>query len=111
MGKLNFWLQRRIRGWDDSDTWNLAYPIATFALPRMKRYREFVVDENCVAGHPGQITHQEWIEIIDKVIYSLDWIIREMEGNIEATEEGGKRFDRIQEGFSLFGQYFIDFGW
>ncbi len=115
---LKFWYQRRTRGWDDSDTWNLAYPIAIFTLPRIKRYREFVVDENCVAGHPGQITHKKWIEILDKIIYSLDWVIREYDLKLsdeemewEGTKKDMEQFGRRQEGLSLFGQYFMDFGW
>lgn len=112
---FKFFWQRRTRGWDDSDTWDLSYPIAKFTLPRIKRYREFVVDENCVAGHPGEMTHKEWIEILDKIIYSLDWRIREHDLELTEEEMGfesvAKQSYRIHEGLSLFGQHFWDLGW
>lgn len=34
------WIQRRTRGWDDSELWCLETSMAKFMLPRFKRYRE-----------------------------------------------------------------------
>lgn len=37
---VRFWWQRRIRGWDDSDTWSLDHAFQQWAVPRLKRYLE-----------------------------------------------------------------------
>lgn len=37
---LKFWWQRRTRGWDDSETWNLDVTFAKYIYPRLKRYLE-----------------------------------------------------------------------
>ena len=37
---FRFWWQRRTRGWDDSEVWNLDVTIATFILPRLRRLKE-----------------------------------------------------------------------
>ena len=34
------WFQRRIRGWDDRDTWDLDNTMAALLLPRFRRFRK-----------------------------------------------------------------------
>lgn len=78
--RLKFLYQKLTRGFSDQVTWNLGDEIAKFTLPRIKRYRELVVDPKCVAGHPYQISYGEWIEILDKIIYSMDCTVKEFNG-------------------------------
>ena len=50
-------------------------------------------------GHPDNLTEQEWNNILDKIINSLQYTINQFD--IE------KEFDKeIQEGTILFGKYF-----
>lgn len=37
---LVYWVQRRYRGWDDSDTWSLDCTMARLMLPRLQRLRK-----------------------------------------------------------------------
>jgi hypothetical protein len=39
-GYLRRWLQRRIRGWDDSETWSLDHSFCTWIVPRLKVLRD-----------------------------------------------------------------------
>ncbi len=91
--RIKFFFQRLWRGWDDSDTWNLDLTIAKFTLPRLIRFKELNT------GHPDNLTEQEWNNILDKIINSLQYTINQFD--IE------KEFDKeIQEGTILFGKYF-----
>lgn len=46
--------QRKDRGFDDSEIWNLDITIAKFILPRLERYQEIKV------AHPGNMTEEQW---------------------------------------------------
>jgi len=46
--------QRKERGFDDSELWNLDCSIAKFILPRLERYQEI----KC--AHPANLTEEEW---------------------------------------------------
>lgn len=37
---IRFFIQRRTRGWDDSDTWSLDITVARFLAPRLRRFME-----------------------------------------------------------------------
>jgi len=87
--------QRRTKGFDDSETWSLDQTIAEFALPRLKVFK------NLNKSHPEQFTHQEWKDIIDEMIYAMEYY-SDLDNNMI------KNFDytRIQKGCKLFGEYF-----
>lgn len=96
---IKHWWQRRTRGWDDSDTWSLDFTIAKFVLPRLKKFREIDF------GYPGNMSEEEWREILDKMIYAMEFnakdeIIMDKEEN-----------EKIQEGNKLFGKYFNSLWW
>jgi hypothetical protein len=61
-----YWWQRRTRGWDDSETWNLDAEIAGFIVPRLKRFKEL---NN---GYPNGLTPEEWDARIDMMIAGLE---------------------------------------
>src|SRR5271157_2530255 len=63
--------QRMKRGFDDSETWCLTTTICSFILPRLKRFREIY------AGYPMGLTARKWNSIIDKIILSLELIVRD----------------------------------
>ena len=89
--------QNIIKGWNDSDCWNLDYIIAKFILPRLKRFNELIY------SHPSTLTITEWHEVLNKMIFSFESIIENEEDFIESTEE---REHKIQEGLYLFSKYF-----
>lgn len=98
---VRFFFQRLIRGWDDSDTWNLDDTIARFVLPRLKRFSEVR------GGYPANITDEEWREIIDKILWSIGFVA-DGKHYCCSDEEESKRLD---EGLQLFGEWFLNLWW
>lgn len=100
------WWQRRVRGWDNSDTWSLDWTMAKFILPRLKLFKEV---NN---GHPSELTEEEWDATIDKMIFAMaavadgSWNYHD-----EDIEETRAHWDKVQEGLELFGKYFRDLWW
>ena len=94
-----FW-QRRIRGWDDSETWGLSGIIAKFTLPRLKRFKELNI------GYPWPLTSEEWDAELDDMIYALEICVQE---HTELVDEAD--WFRVQHGLELFGVRFRDLWW
>lgn len=63
---LRYWWQRRTRGWDDSDLWDLAETTAKFMLPRLRRFVEYH------HGYPADLDPQEWNRILGEMIWLLE---------------------------------------
>ena len=63
--EIDYAKQRQLRGFDDSETWSLTDTICHFILPRLQRFKEIN------ASTPAQLTEQEWNDILDKIITSL----------------------------------------
>lgn len=54
--KIRFFMQRRIRGFDDSETWALDDTFYQWILPRLKRFKEL---NSC---YPDNKTFESWNE-------------------------------------------------
>ena len=91
--------QRIERGFDDTETYSLFLTIAKFTLPRLKRFKE-VTD-----SHPTDMTFEEWMIILDKIIESLE-IISKDDPFLKHEKEA-----KIKEGIDLFGKYFTYLWW
>ncbi len=100
------WWQRRVRGWDNSDTWSLDWTMAKFILPRLKLFKEV---NN---GYPNGFTSEGWDEVLDKMIFAMT---AEADGSWnyynEDVEEARAYWDKVQEGLELFGTHFTDLWW
>ena len=93
--------QRLERGFDDSETWSLDYTIASFILPRLKRFKEVT------NGYPANFeTFEEWIAVIDKIIKAFENKVNS--DNLEWTEEIEAE---INEGLTLFAKWFSHLWW
>ena len=80
-------------GFDKSECWNLDITIAKFILPRLKYFRETTISyPHTTIGLDG------WHEILDKMIYSFDEILKD-----DSTDQ-----DKIQEGLELFAKYYVN---
>jgi hypothetical protein len=99
--------QKITRGWDDSETWCLRAPFARFILPRLKRFKQLK------AGHPYDITAEEWDIILDKMIFAFESVIKEEDSKDynEPIEQSIERWAKIQEGFDLFGKWYLQLWW
>jgi hypothetical protein len=92
--------QRIRRGFDDTELWSLYTTIGRFILPRLKAFREGL------CGHPAVLkSEDQWREILDKMIFSFDYVVREDE-EFEVRED--EYYNRVQEGLDLFSKYFFN---
>lgn len=96
-----FW-QRRIRGWDDSETWHIPYTTAKLLLPRMKRFKQLRF------GHPMGMTEKEWDDILDKIILAFEICVK----TEAACDYGGDEQEKqYEEGIALFHEYYETIWW
>lgn len=77
------------------DLWSVDSTIAKIVHPLLVEYRANPM------GYPATITDEEWIVILDKMIYSMKSLVDDAFYSAERGE-----VDIIQEGFELFGKYF-----
>lgn len=108
---VEFFFQRRIRGFDDSDTWSLDVTLSRWIVPRLKRFKEVKM------GIPGfdHIDHENnfdeaekyWDECLDKMIEAFE-IIAYDEGDWVYSEVNRNKID---EGLDLFRKYFLNLWW
>lgn len=101
---IRFFFQRLLRGWDDGDTFSLDHTAAIWMLPRLQRFRELT------CAHPSYMTYEEWLETLDKMIYSLEVVSNPKKmwaGGIDWREDG----ESVQEGLELLGKHWLDLWW
>lgn len=90
-------LQRKLRGFDDSEIWNFDITLAKFIIPRLERFKQ-VCD-----GYPycdDVKSFQDWITVLNKIIASFS--------EIACKDDGDDRDeDIINEGLDLFRKYYF----
>lgn len=91
--------QRKARGFDDTELWNLENTIAKFILPRLQRFK------SVSSTYPGGMTPEEWDAKLDKMITAFS-LIYDDNYSIDADREA-----EIEEGLKLFGKYFRALWW
>jgi hypothetical protein len=102
--KIKFFVQRCVRGWDDSQTWNLDYELAKFIAPRLKRFRELNV---C---HPMEMTSEEWDSTIDKMIFAFEKLSDDdYKWSYDNNQE--EIHKKVEEGRDLFHKYYYNLWW
>lgn len=106
-----FFLQRRVRGFDDSETWTLDYSLAKLISPRLKRFKELKrgvpLFDNIDVDKDYDLAEAQWEEIIDKMIAAFDLIIVD-DGSLFFDEEQQKK---VEEGLDLFRKYIFNLWW
>lgn len=65
--RIRFWWQRRTRGWDDSETWNLDQQLATWLAPRLDRFRQIA------NGFPYGTTEESWDAELEEMCWAAKW--------------------------------------
>ena len=58
--------QKITRGFGDNELWDFDTTIATYMIPRLKRFKELQ------HGYPANLKEEEWNEILDQIIYSFE---------------------------------------
>lgn len=97
---IKFFEQRRTRGWDDSDTWNLDTTFAMFIIPRLKRLKELT------NGYPSDLTWKKWHNILDKMIVGFEVMTKE--SFFHYTENDRKKADLAMK---LFSKHYRSLWW
>lgn len=108
---IRFFLQRKIRGWDDSDTWSMNITLSKLIVPRLKRFKELKSGVPCFEHIDPNGNYAEaekyWDECIDKMILAFELIADDDSTawySAESTE-------KINEGLDLFRKYFSNLWW
>lgn len=97
---IRFFYQRLTRGWDDSETWSLDASLPHVILPRLKRFKEITI------GVPGDLSKEEWEQILDKMIAAFEFAGSEARWTAPASE-----FEKHQEGLDLFAKHYFGLWW
>jgi hypothetical protein len=113
-----------IRGWTDDEVWSLDLTIAENVLPRLKRlktlkdsipaplyntntlYIDNIIDQEEREQEKELVakeTWDEWNTILDKMIYSFNYVI----DNYAVYDLESEEHKKYQEGMDLFVQYFL----
>jgi hypothetical protein len=92
--------QKKKYGCTNIETWNLDTTMAQFILPRLKRYKTLS------NGYPNGLTEKKWNQILDKMIYSMEFYANERQ-----FEDKGPDWKRVNEGTELIGKYFGNLWW
>ncbi len=89
--------QRRTRGFDDTELWNLDVTFARFMLPRLKAFKE--IDN----GHPGNLTEKKWDSILDEIIAALEFM--------DSSEYIHGDKTQVERGMKLFAKWHQSMWW
>lgn len=81
------------QGFSDADLWSLNDHLAELIVPRLKRFKKIVL------SHPPDITYEEWLEILDKMILAFTLV---QENHMLSAD---KQLS-VDEGLQLFAKYF-----
>ena len=95
---VKFFIQRCIRGFDDSELWSLDGTITTFILPRLRVFRK------STQSYPSDLKNiDNWYKILDKMIKSFEYNKSDWSGGIGTYRKKRKEYD---EGMQLFAKYY-----
>ncbi len=87
--------QRRKRGFDDTELWNLDITIAKFIIDRLRIFRKQT------HSYPNNLTEKEWDNILKEIIFCFE----EFVNNDGLSEEP---FNRMKHGLELFKKHFFN---
>ena len=93
----NYSEQRKTRGFDDSETWDLSDTIARFIIPRLKIFKK----NEC--STPIDLNKQQWEQILDQITNAFELIVRDDGARTFSTEE--ERM--VNEGLDMFRKWFL----
>jgi hypothetical protein len=96
--------QLKKTGFCDSETWAFNTTIATFIIPRLKRFK------NITPCYPGRFQKpEEWQVVLDKIIFAFEWHLKQDEAI--SGDECMDEWKRYNEGMQLFAEYFQALWW
>ena len=100
---IKYWLQRRIRGWSDDETWNLDYEFIKWVNSRFKKYKEKASKIVDLEFHRFEYEGKEYtqLQLIDRVIELTDEMLTDEYWDLIHTD--AERLEKIKdEVFDIF---------
>jgi len=120
-------IQRGKRGWANRDVWGFGKHLSKIILEGLKHLKQY---QN---GHPGDLTEEQWIDILNQIIYTFETAYDIWDGDVyymalhewdekryqemltySKTKDAGikkilnkKEARELEEGFKLFNKYFF----
>lgn len=88
--------QRRSRGFDDRELWDLFHTISKFVAPRLRAFSK----HQC--GHPPTLTPEVWQDTIERMATAFEIIER------DDLDEQIQRWEEVQYGLDLFRAYYMN---
>lgn len=99
--RLGFFLQRKARGYDDRDVWDLGHAITTFVYPRLKHFITWQAEYGKRVPQEFINDPAEWLNVLRKIERAFDIVVVGDYRSDTAKAEVG-------EGLSLFARYYLD---
>lgn len=95
------WKESREKyGFDPREVWSLHDTVACFIYPRLRYFKDINV------GYPSCMTNEEWLEILDKMIWTFEQhVTGDYYGIHENEDEYWKRY---MKGLKMFKKYFTN---
>lgn len=89
---------------DEWDTWSMDHTLSLLIVPMLKQLK----DQSGVSGYPATLnTMEEWYEVLDKMIWSFEQSQNLYDITLDSKVDYKATMDKIQEGFDLFGKYYM----
>lgn len=107
---------------DRQDTWNMDYTLSFIILPMLKQLKKakhgspFVDDEDVPEEirstsapevkewETDKFFHNRWEFVLDEMIFAFE--MKSQDDDIEYSEDNKEVFERMSNGFKLFGKYY-----
>ena len=106
ISKIQYFLQRVFRGWDDRETWDLEFEFLRWIYPRLKRFKQISI------AHPINFTEKEWDNFLEQLLLRTEKVIhnydRLTELSLEEEEEVMKEKEKVVQ---IIADNFKNFGW
>ena len=88
----------------EEELWGLHLTLAKYILPRLIKFKE--IND---MSRPYQFENlEEWHKVIDKMIYSFEYVIEREYTVYKDLEEEHKKLAKYKEGMRLFAEYFME---
>jgi len=116
--QVKWFIQRRTRGFDDRELWDLGDTIAKFIIPRLEAFRDieksFSPDFNqdsFTAWKTGRVDGDElsvWFAVVDKMLQSFQMVLENDFFNDDGHQitVNKSKVQYAREGLCLFSSYF-----
>jgi hypothetical protein len=98
--KARWFVQRRKRGFDDTELWSLDLTIAAFVEPRLRAF----IDTFQARSVPSDMESEDWLEKLEKMHRAFYLIVKE-DGKMMPPDSPESK--EIEEGLDLFREYFF----